>query len=568
MERNLLWAAFAIGAAGWLCALLLTKPRAESSDKPGIPRLILYAAVALILVGHLVSMPSTPPFARGHGWGMGWLIGGIASLLAAWVTLRHREGENPIADAAAHSAPFFLALPAAVIPLLFMRTTVIDTILGIALGWLAISLLLSTLNSQHSTLLSGAAFAVTLSGTMALAVFRGAGIYQEFRWGAAAAVMASGIPLLIFLSALPQSLYAALGLRLPFAGAIARSGGDALKTEAARESAARGIRVILSALLLLGLAYLVSLKVVEQRAILTAAAIGIVAALTAWWLLRDGVEEWRSRGEEETGRREDAGMGGRGDAHHGMNSVAIPERPNARTPERPDYHTPSHSPLAVLVILAGIMVAYQLLAGFGVGIAVLAAWLVGGVALSGSPAARPLAAALAFGTVFVLYRVAVERFSDEMRGVSVTDHYALFGFVFGLLAPSLLSRLAPESADWKALNRLFVIGLLILAAPAGIVLVWGQKTLITFLFGLALAAASALSGIQAFRRSGVQALIAMAMAAAVAQWTHVALPLAALPRTDKLKILAWGVGIAVILLIATDLFSRIKSRGQSPAQPA
>jgi hypothetical protein len=439
-----------------------------------------------------------------------------------------------------------------------MRTTVIDTLLGIALGWLAISLLLSTLNTQNSTLLPGSAFAVTLSGTMALAVFRGAGIYQEFRWGAAAVVLASGIPLLIFLSALPQSLYAALGLRLPFAGAIARSGGDALKTEAARESAARGIRVVLSALLLLGLAYLVSVKVVEQRAILTAAAVGIVAALTAWWLLRDGVEAWRSGGEGETRGWGDAEMGGQGDAGTGG--------PGGTTQHSTLYT--QHSPLAVLVILAAIMVAYQLLAGFGVGIAVLAAWLVGGVALSGSPAARPLTAALAFGTVFVLYRVAVERFSDEMRGVSLTDHYALFGFVFGLLAPSFLSRLAPESADWKALNRLFVIGILILAAPAGIVMVWGQKALLTFLFGLALAATSALSGVQAFRRSGIQALIGMTMAAAVAQWTHIALPLAALPRTDKLKILAWCVGIAVLLLIATDLLSRMRSRVQSPAESA
>ena len=540
MERSLLWGALAVGGAGWLCTLLLARPSGESAAKAGLTRFQLSAAIALILIGHLLTMPSSPPFARGHGWGMGFLIGGAAALLAAWAVYRLAATAGPVAGASAVSAPFFLALPAAVIPLLFMRTTVIDTLLGVAIGWVAVTILLASLADSDpeapSSLSPGAAFAAALCGAMTLAVFRGAGAYQEFRWGAAAAVLASGVPLLLFLGALPDVLYSAAALRLPLSGLVARASGSVLPTEEAREAMARGIRLILGGLLMVGLAFLVSRKVVEQPAIVTVTAIGIIAALAAWWLLRDP-----SEGESPA--------------------------PNVA--------------LAVLVLLAGIMTSYQMLAGFGVAVAVISGWLVGGIAFSGrraagvgdSPAGALLAQTLCFGTAFVIYRVAVERFRDELRGVPLVDHYALFGFVFGLLIPGLIARFqtaGEDSAGWRPLIRVVVAGLLLLAAPAAIILVWGQKTLVTFLFGLALAATPAFgrSGVQAFRYSGVQALFAIGMGLAVAQWTHLAMPLAALPRLDKLRILAWLVGIVVVLLISSDLFSRFRSRGETARDSA
>ena len=551
MERSLLWGAFAIGIVGWLCAVLLARPRAESAKTDGLPRAHLIAAAALILLVHLATMPSSPPFARGHGFGLGFLLGGAAALIAAW-TLYRQTARNPIANAAANSAPFFLAIPAAVIPLLFTRSNIIDVLLGAAIGHLAITTLLTILpNTQHqtpNTLLPGAAFTATLCATAALGIYRGATVYSEWKWGAVAALLAAAIPFLMLLSALPNAAFAAFAMRLPLSGLLARTTGAAVTSEETREAGARALRVILSALLLLGLAYLVSRKLVMQPAVLNVVLIGIIAALAAAWLLRD------------TDR---------------------PEGLNARTPEGPsntEHQTPN-TVLAVLVILAGIMVSYQMLAGFGVGLAILAGWLVGGIALSPGEGAESesragptlLISALCFGTVFVIYRLATERFRDDLRGIPLTDHYALFGFVFGMLVPSLLSRhFILDRGLGASILKAGLLGTLALAAPAAIVLVWGQKTLLTFLFGLALAASPAFrhSGVQAFRNQALTALLAIGISLAVAQWTHLALPLAALPRADKLQILAWSIGIIAGLLIGSDLFARFKSRRQPATESA
>jgi hypothetical protein len=181
-----------------------------------------------------------------------------------------------------------------------------------------------------------------------------------------------------------------------------------------------------------------------------------------------------------------------------------------------------------------------------------------------------LASTLCFGTVFVVYRLAAERFREDLRGVPMTDHYALFGFVFGLLVPLLLTRIAAVDRGLGAsILKAGIVGMLALAAPAGIVLVWGQKTLLTFLFGLALAASPAVggfgrSGVQAFRNQALISLFALGLALAVAQWTHLALPLAALPRVEKLRILAWAVGIIVALLIGSGFVSR-RTAQRNPA---
>jgi hypothetical protein len=303
---------------------------------------------------------------------------------------------------------------------------------------------------------------------------------------------------------------------------------------------------VLSATLFLGLAFLISRKLVIQPAVVNVVLVGIAAALVAAWLLHD---------------------------------ATAAEPLNTQTPEHPTPNTI----LAVLVLLAAVMVSYQMLAGFGVGLAVLAAWLVGGIsastdgAESRSAAGSPLlASTLCFGTVFVVYRLAVERFREDLRGVTLTDHYALFGFVFGLLVPALLARFAPIDRGFgSSILKAGIVGLLALAAPAGIILVWGQKTLLTFLFGLALAASPALrlsgpyrQAVQAFKNQTMAALIAIGLALAVAQWTHLALPLASLPRPEKLRILAWGVGIIVVLLIGSDFAGRVRARRRAAESAA
>src|SRR3982750_1353750 len=92
MERNLLLLSFALGAVVWLCGYLSSGswPRAGSTPpNTTLPRFWIIAALALPILVFLLTLPSAGTlFAPGHGLGVGFLIGGLAGLLAVWVTLR------------------------------------------------------------------------------------------------------------------------------------------------------------------------------------------------------------------------------------------------------------------------------------------------------------------------------------------------------------------------------------------------------------------------------------------------------------------------------------------------
>jgi hypothetical protein len=48
-------------------------------------------------------------------------------------------------------------------------------------------------------------------------------------------------------------------------------------------------------------------------------------------------------------------------------------------------------------------------------------------------------ALLLLGTVLLLYRLFASRWDDALRGVTLTDHYAFFGFLVGAALPGLLA---------------------------------------------------------------------------------------------------------------------------------
>ena len=50
---------------------------------------------------------------------------------------------------------------------------------------------------------------------------------------------------------------------------------------------------------------------------------------------------------------------------------------------------------------------------------------------SGLQPASQIVRLVAFGALLALYRLFSSRFESELRGVGLTDHYALFGLLFG-----------------------------------------------------------------------------------------------------------------------------------------
>ncbi|HZP85149.1 MAG TPA: hypothetical protein VFB21_26235 [Chthonomonadaceae bacterium] len=628
MERSLLWSAFAIGWIGWLYGFLLTRTRQAGQERSGIPRPFVMAAGGLPLLVFLATLPSRPPFAAGQGFGRGFLLGGLAALLAgwtAWHACRNLSGtgadmRSASRAAAAVAAPFALALVVAATPLLFLRETLLDALLGGAIGWLCVSLtlLLGTRYRQEEAdaplalpLVAGTGFALTVCALAALGEFRAKAALTSgvtASWSAQGLAFAAGVPFALLLGALPTAFFARIALKLPLAGFFARLFGGLFPDEAAQNAGVRVWRMALSAILLLGLGKLLALRVLEQPHLFRVMGLGLLVGLAAWWLA--------------AGQNALAGNGWYG-------------------------------ALAALVVLAGAMAAFQMLAGFGVGLLLIAAWLVVGACVafalepgaeSGIGESRLSLAAEAtrlalFGVALLLYRLVMTRFTSDLKGVSLTDNYALFGFLAGALLPSLLSgfllRPGTPMTAGSALFRLVLTALLVLAAPAFILLLWGAKCAVALVLGLALgvrpltpspspqeqgegsetasftlipspspskgegsqtstlpssspswserkasgdALPSPLQGegpgvrVDAWRGGLFVSLLSLAVILALAQWTHHALAWALLTRAEKIRILAWVVGCLIALILVSDYGTRFgawwRRRRQGSAAPA
>lgn len=610
MERSLLWSAFALGWFSWLYGLLATRSQRTGSvsGEMGISRPFLRTALGLPILVFLITLPSRPPFAAGHGLGNGFLLGGIGALLSGWVLLRALHSEKTAASALlpsraaiAIAAPYGMALVTAITPLLWMRAALPDALLSVAIGWFCISVLLyvgalSPLTPQPPlpqgargrassgarplpgiggggwglSLVVGTAFAVLLCTVAALGEYRGAvaiaGSAQVVSWSALGMVFAAGVPLVLLLTALPASLLGQIVLKLPLASLFAGLSGRMVQTEDARRTAVRGLRFLFCLLLLLGLGGLLARKVSGQPHLFHVLALGIVIGLIAWWVTA-------ARGSQEGGSAE-----------------AISRQNGA---------------LGVLVVLAGSMAAYQMLAGLGIGLMLIGVSLVAGFALTGaferaddvnaatSPTvndtgaeqalqtAAHLVRLLVFGLILLLYRLFATRFSGDLRGVSLSDHYAVFGFLVGALLPGLLSGflLRPNAGSPSSqIFRLVVAAALALLVPALILVVWGAKCVLALLIGLSLAVAltetapdtplsagSATDSSESIRTewrldplavSLLPCLFALAVALALTQWTHHVLPFALLSRQEKIHALLWVAGSIVALALLADYGGR------------
>jgi len=556
MERSLLWSAFIIGCVGWIGAVLLTvsrRPRGESA----IDRPFLLLAVLLPIIVYLSTLPIKPPFSVGQGWGRGFVIGSLGSLLAGWVLMQARVAlsnvpQRPLRAAAIVAAPMFLSLVAVAIPLLFLRAAIIDALVGVAMGWFCVSFVLyvglsGASISHHLSTVASIGFTVTLCAVAALGIYREpiTPAVAKGAWSTLGVALACGVPLSLLLSALlvqilvrPASgnpinrLFAGIGRRF-----FSHSDSDAL--------AGRGYGIVLCVVLLLALGNFLSLKLIEEPRLFSVILLGVLTGLVTWWLVRG------AKSNEPT-------------------------------------NTNSLSPLAALIVLSAFMVSYQLLQGFGTGLMLLAAWLSLALALpaalqdesediestQSSSTALALSRLLFFTTVLLLYRVFTMRFRDDLHGVSLTDHYALFGFLAGAMTPNLLAGMLWSPAltttddrdlSGARLGRLVLTAVLALAIPTAILVLWGAKCALALLAGLALATVSGYAAtgstqgalLSLPRAMMTTSLFAVAVALALVQWAHRILPVAEMTRADRIRILATVVGGLLILLLIADYGGRL-----------
>lgn len=547
MERSILLATLALGSVGWLLTVILDRGREapEGRIAPAYP----LAAVAVLGVAAIVTLAPRPLWAAGQAWGRGFALGGAAALLAGWFLLRARRG--PLENTALLAGPCFAVLGAATGALLWMPTATVDAVVGVATGSYVVLLVfyLGGLRSSEpqpgdrevpdaasAALTCAIGFSVALSATIALGHYRDAAAgSQAARWVTGALALGAGVPVLLLLSG---------WLAYPAGRARARGASGA----------ARLAQFLLPALLQLGLAGLLSARVLGDARLLHAAAVGLAVPFALWWLAADAPRAARDR---------------------------------ARIPG-----LQGHDALSILLALGAVVAAFYILTGYGIGIALLAGWLpvsaIVFAAVDGGrgaeanlhgeeadpqewrAAAGRLPQLLLFGMILLLYRLFTQRFEGDLSGAMLTDHFAIFSVLLGALIPPLLAGCMVKPVDAGAappgrrLIRLALTLVLAVALPAALLALWGARAALGLLTGLALS--TVLPG-----GSHLQALVPLAVALPLVQWAHPLLLVAAQTRAEKVRVLAWLAGIAVAALVLSDYGERLvewlQRRKGRPAAP-
>jgi hypothetical protein len=557
MERNLLLAVCSLGVVAWAAAMLLAGRAGPRGLRVARPSLAVGGALPILVF--LATLPSRPPFAAGHRLGWGFLIGGLAALIA-FATLSRGASpgiENgPERRSALLAGACFLAVAAAVAPAIWFRSAELDALLGTAIGWLSVTLTLlaglGMAGEERSalTLLASAAagFCVAACTAVGLGEYRGvvgdALTPNPLTWAGIAACWAFTVPIAILIASVPARLVSAAVSRLPFAGRPVGVVGRLFGTEESQAVVIGLLRALAACLVGLATATLLEHRAGDQFPAVRLAAIGMAAALVSWWLCT-------ARSDTDAARQQNGAI-------------------------------------SVIVMLLGAMLAYQWMAGFGLAVYHLAIWIALAVPLASlscvrnveQPAApdRPDARAAArlvglmlFMVAWALYRLFGTRFSHDLRGVGLADHYALFGVMLGVVMPAALAgyvrRRAQEGAsagqETLDLARLAFAGAILLLTPGMMLLLWGPKAALALVMGLALGIP-----IAAARREPdvdpcewawaalLPGLLALACLLALCQWTDLVLACADLTRAEKVQIVLKSTGTLAALMLIADYGGR------------
>lgn len=534
MERSVLLTVLGLGSVGWFLTAVFNRARGTPAGRI-VPAYPLAAAGMLVAVA-LAALRSGPLGAAGQAWGRGFVIGGAAALLSGLLLPRTRRGL--LESAALVAGPCFLSLAAVAAALLWMRTATVDSVVGVATGSFAVFLVFhlgrpryrepqpgdsEVLDAASSALTCGIGFSVALAATVALGQYRDAAAgSQTARWVVSALALGAGVPVLLLLT----GWLAHLANRVRARGA---------------RGVARSAQFLLPVVLQLGLASLLSARVLAEPRLLHAAAVGLALPFALWWL------------EVDAGRA-------------AADRVRVPG-------------LQGNDALAALLALGAIIGAFYIMTGYGIGITMLAGWLpvsailvaAGNTVREGeadphekeadrqeqhTAAAGRLPQLLFLGVILLLYRLFTQRFQEDLSGAVLTDHFAIFSVLLGALVPPLLAGYLAMPADGdnarpgRQLIRLVLTLVLALALSAALLALWGARAALGLLTGLALSAA--LPG-----ASHLRVLLPMAIALPLVQWAHPLLVVAAQTRAEKVRVLVWLAGIAVVALVVSDYGERL-----------
>ncbi len=504
--------------------------------------LIVCALIAMPVIVILGTSPTHPPFSAGGGFGKGFVIGAIGALVALLPLLAGGEQRR-----VAQAGPIVSAVLCAAIPEIWMRHILLDAQMGIAIGWvteitIAAVYLLRTGPAGRATLLylmSGLGMVVTSTALLSVSEFREqvrfASDVMPLHWSAITILLLSSMPLLLMLTLIPMSWTSSL----PGSNQVRDIVSRFLPDERSRKILDGMLRGAFMSFILIIIAIMLAQKTSDHPPFAILVLVGACAGISVSWLVSTR-----------------ASLPGR----------EIPTRWQ-------------NGALAFLVILSAGMVAYQLMAGIGVGITMTAVWLASlptihvlttGTESDESGTGFEILSVLAAGSLLGLYRLFDVRFHADLQGTHITAHYALFGFLVGLLTPILQSGYMLRSraeSETISLFRLAILGLTTLLTPFLLLLIFGPKCADGIFMGLVvnpvICSMFMLSSADDKASSALRVwpvLLAMGIALAMSQWTHFVLPLALWSRAEKAHVVIIILLCIGVFSLLTDIADRVSSK--------
>jgi len=228
--------------------------------------------------------------------------------------------------------------------------------------------------------------------------------------------------------------------------------------------------------------------------------------------------------------------------------------------------------VAVLAVIALATVGFRLLGGFGTGMGILAAWPILLTAVGslwraeederGGPS-RTVTYAAFIGIAVLFYRLFLENYAPELRGLDLREHYTFVAIALGAVFPFVLTSLYPISRRSLTcrLRAAAMAGVIAAASPLLLLVLWGFKAELGFVVGTVAASAFILFiQMGAAQTEGpdyrLSAILVLAAQAAAVLLSGLVGPLAQLPRMIKVIILAAAVLLGIIYAVMSAVAAR------------
>ncbi|MCE5199760.1 MAG: hypothetical protein ABFD54_04915 [Armatimonadota bacterium] len=446
MEVGLGWLGVGVGVIGSVVMYLLAVSAGSDVEQGDGRRAWMASGVVLILtlIFWGISSQKNAPFSMGQTLGLGFLIGGVTGAVAGLVAMKLEPAAIASARAASLGAECmaFLGLLGASLAYVLFHGYPQEALIGFSIGAAMAGIIHHLLRSARSSYPGGLiAIWTFFSVTTAASVVLAIYHFDND-------TLRAWWPLPI--------LMAATVCIASYIGTETGSWGRLRE----RPGAGYVLSLIVGAVITIGLAAIYSARVVESWQLLEVTAVGIgITALIAWLAASN---------------REDA------DIPAGVESAAG----------------------AVLLVVAGAVVAFKLWTGLGIGIGLIAGWtaLLTAVGNRGSlNLTRMLGSALSLGLAIVLFRVFIETYRPELGTTDLRIHYTFIGALLGAVLPfifatSLIRLRSITRSDAGALLGVLLLGLFAAALPIVLFAIWEIKAVLGLVFGLIAAEAFLMMG--------------------------------------------------------------------------